>query len=134
MAEQKQFKISGKTFYTQELTIEQDELIAGVLQEVGIDSITDIRNVRLDNLLGAIREKRLLRRALSILLIPVNEVFDENNVDAVSELVKKATNTQVKAVLQDFLAKNPELQGLWSSISAPETPKEMTDIATDTSR
>jgi hypothetical protein len=102
---EKQFEIGNKKFYVEELRIDQDELLTDIISELEIGQLMDMK---VEKLFKAIASKKLLRRFLAILLIPVNSEFDEKKISEIEQVVKKMKNSQVIEVLQDFLSKNKD--------------------------
>jgi hypothetical protein len=103
--QKKQFKIGTKKYFVDELDITQDELLTDIISELEIGQLMDMK---VEKIFKAIASKKLLRRFLAILLIPVNSEFDEKKISAVEQDVKKMKNSQAIEVLQDFLSKNKE--------------------------
>ncbi len=136
MEEGKEFRIGGKKYRTQELTIEQDELLMDVLKDV-------LKDINLDKMIDtdvtvifrAIAQKRLLRRALSIILIPVNSEFSAKKLKEVEHDMAKCSNSIALEALKDFL----QLNAGWVDLlidtfpQLPEVGKEMAKLAPETS-
>jgi len=122
MGPDKRFTIDGKEFFVQELCIAQDELLAELLSHFDLARLMDLDT---QEFLQRVAEKKLLRRFLAILLIPVNGEFDEDKIPEIEEHTKKAPTGTALEVARDFLSKNENWLGyLRSSLAGPAVKPE----------
>jgi hypothetical protein len=103
MAQKKHFSIGGMEFKIEELCIAQDEHLSAIFAELDITGLLDMN---VEPFLKKISEKKLLRRLLAIILIPVNSEFDEEKIEEIEGQTVKIKNSQVEAIVQDFLLRN----------------------------
>jgi len=103
---EKRFKVKDTEFIVDELTIEQDELIAQILEEIGISDVLDFGGLNVEKILQGLHQKKLLRRFMALILVPVNAEFDESRIDEIAGILAKMKSSDMLAALEEFSKKN----------------------------
>lgn len=93
-------------YYVGELTVGQDELVAGILGEAGLGDVAITGILPANLLLTKLSEKKLLRRFLAVVAIPAGAEFDEDKIPELEPLMAKMKSTQMVEVVETFLAEN----------------------------
>ncbi len=118
-------KINGQEYVVDELTVAQDELIAEIIALLESDAVLLGGEINVFSLAKSLGEKKLLRRFLSVVLVPAGEEFDESKCKEIEQQVAMVKSSAVMEVIEDFLHKNAGwMQKLYSYFLPPEQPAE----------
>jgi len=117
------YQLGDTTYYVPPLCLAQDEILLGILGEAGIADMELGEDLTLDlnDLLKRLAQKRLLRRFLGTILVPVNEKFDESKLPEMEKIAGQLDNLQILEIIEDFLSVNGKFFKLLNTFLADNT-------------
>ncbi len=111
--ERKSYKFaSGIQAYQEELSIEQDYKIAELFAELKISELSDLKEMKIHDLIKLLSGANIIERFLEVILIPADV-----SIELSAEKLKMLKNSEVKEVIYDFFTLNPFVRELLQSLS-----------------
>jgi hypothetical protein len=124
----KSYKINDKHYMlADEPTIAQDELFAGIISDAGLGMTALTGQIHVDTFLSSVSKNKLLRRLLAIILVPMNQEFDETSIEAMEAVAAKMKTTPAMEAIKSFFGQNrswiEKLKGFSKQLLEPENPQ-----------
>ena len=110
----------GIIAWQEELTLGQDELLAGLIGRV---AISDTDEIKLSDLIGLLVKDKLLSKFLNIILL------QEENKETDYSLLK---NSELRAVVSDFFILNPAVRSILQTLDTALTSSQMNPTTSGT--
>lgn len=126
MSDKKIYEVGGKSYFCDELTLAQDEILVGLLAQMEFNKLIELfgyvsvlfggegsgaefvsgEKIDLESVLAALGQKGLLSLFVATVLTPEGGEFDEAKIPEIQKAVRRLKRSQYLEVIADFLHRN----------------------------